>query len=513
MSVLIDDLDRCQPEKIREIVEAINFLVTAGECYIVLGMARQVVEYYLGNSFSTSIATMPTELLGLSEFEAKKPGARESAFANLYMQKLIQLQYNLREISDEQAVSMFENSSTPLPNALPSPVPTPEDVNRRPNFEAESRAVLRREHSLRKFLRGVQSWFMPVMGTALIVFAVMSQLEHSASAVQRLATFIHEASPTPAAAAPAGNHSQVTSSTAHTSSGASTSAVPSLGETKKTNSVTTGNSTNTTGAETLALVLPLHSAGESQVPSQLDAIRFGPSIFQILLLVTGLTFALWLVGTWWLVAIPEAQSAKDSESFVTALRDWTPVLLTLYKTPRGLKQYLNHVRFLAMLQRAQEPPTVKDDKQPLLRKIALFSVAGRNASKRDGILENLSQRAQIGFSKEPPIPDAILVALAAVESMSGLYEAIQRMADKDDSRPRTELSVDLLQELRKAAEDAAEHDGISNLTSFVAKLKIHREAFCQLNGGTPTAPPAPRRHRAGQMIMWSPRHGAEESER
>jgi KAP family P-loop domain len=40
--LLIDDLDRCSPEKIRDVIEAINFLVTAGECYILLGMAHQV---------------------------------------------------------------------------------------------------------------------------------------------------------------------------------------------------------------------------------------------------------------------------------------------------------------------------------------------------------------------------------------------------------------------------------------------------------------------------------------
>jgi predicted KAP-like P-loop ATPase len=34
--IIFDDLDRCQPEKIHEIVEAITFLATPGECYIVL---------------------------------------------------------------------------------------------------------------------------------------------------------------------------------------------------------------------------------------------------------------------------------------------------------------------------------------------------------------------------------------------------------------------------------------------------------------------------------------------
>lgn len=49
--VFIDDLDRCTQEHVLEVLECINFLVTAGDCYIVLGMSRRWVETCVGLAF------------------------------------------------------------------------------------------------------------------------------------------------------------------------------------------------------------------------------------------------------------------------------------------------------------------------------------------------------------------------------------------------------------------------------------------------------------------------------
>ena len=46
--IFIDDLDRCQPEKVVETLEAVNFLVTAGECAVVMGMDYKRVQHCTG---------------------------------------------------------------------------------------------------------------------------------------------------------------------------------------------------------------------------------------------------------------------------------------------------------------------------------------------------------------------------------------------------------------------------------------------------------------------------------
>src|ERR1044072_4203617 len=41
MLIFIDDLDRCRPENVLETLEAVNFLTTSGDCFVVIGMGRR----------------------------------------------------------------------------------------------------------------------------------------------------------------------------------------------------------------------------------------------------------------------------------------------------------------------------------------------------------------------------------------------------------------------------------------------------------------------------------------
>jgi HAMP domain-containing protein len=49
--VFIDDLDRCEPCKTAEMLEAVNYLVDSGPCFVVLGLARDVVEAQLAHHY------------------------------------------------------------------------------------------------------------------------------------------------------------------------------------------------------------------------------------------------------------------------------------------------------------------------------------------------------------------------------------------------------------------------------------------------------------------------------
>ena len=46
--IFIDDLDRCQPQNVVATLEMINFLVSSGDCFIVMGLARDWVEACIG---------------------------------------------------------------------------------------------------------------------------------------------------------------------------------------------------------------------------------------------------------------------------------------------------------------------------------------------------------------------------------------------------------------------------------------------------------------------------------
>ena len=47
LTIFIDDIDRCRPDQILVMMEAINFLATAGACFIVLGVDRDVLMHCL----------------------------------------------------------------------------------------------------------------------------------------------------------------------------------------------------------------------------------------------------------------------------------------------------------------------------------------------------------------------------------------------------------------------------------------------------------------------------------
>ncbi|MER9567178.1 P-loop NTPase fold protein [Mesorhizobium sp. M0571] len=75
--IFIDDLDRCNPATILEILEALNFLVSAGPCFIFLGIDRPKVIDALGAQ--------------LSNKKLDEVGETERNRSTLYLRKLINL--------------------------------------------------------------------------------------------------------------------------------------------------------------------------------------------------------------------------------------------------------------------------------------------------------------------------------------------------------------------------------------------------------------------------------------
>lgn len=51
LTIFIDDLDRCSEKRIMEVLEVVNFLVSSGQCYVVLGMAEEPVKRAICNHY------------------------------------------------------------------------------------------------------------------------------------------------------------------------------------------------------------------------------------------------------------------------------------------------------------------------------------------------------------------------------------------------------------------------------------------------------------------------------
>jgi photosystem II stability/assembly factor-like uncharacterized protein len=112
MVLLVDDLDRCQPATVLTVMEAVNFLVSSGECFIIFGMATSRVEAALALEFE-NIADEVAALEERSPAETKENSKRDRriGYVRDYLDKLINLEIIVPNRSDILP-NLLDNSPT-----------------------------------------------------------------------------------------------------------------------------------------------------------------------------------------------------------------------------------------------------------------------------------------------------------------------------------------------------------------------------------------------------------------
>jgi hypothetical protein len=104
--ILIDDLDRCRPEMVLEVLESVNFLVSSGDCFVVMGMARERVVRCVGLSFKDVASELLVTTPGPGDENVKpEEVARRQRieFAQQYLEKLINIEVPVPSPTDEQS--------------------------------------------------------------------------------------------------------------------------------------------------------------------------------------------------------------------------------------------------------------------------------------------------------------------------------------------------------------------------------------------------------------------------
>ncbi|NUO81176.1 hypothetical protein HUU05_13945 [candidate division KSB1 bacterium] len=101
MLILIDDLDRCRPENVLEVLEAVNFLVSSGDCFVVMGLDLTRVERCVGLGFKD----VAEELVDDPAQEANKDvgKSRREKFARQYLEKLINIEVPVPQPQAQQS--------------------------------------------------------------------------------------------------------------------------------------------------------------------------------------------------------------------------------------------------------------------------------------------------------------------------------------------------------------------------------------------------------------------------
>ncbi|HEX6368813.1 MAG TPA: YCF48-related protein [Longimicrobium sp.] len=94
MVIFVDDLDRCRPEQVLQVLEAVNFLVSSGECTVVMGLDRSWVTACVGLEFDR-IAQESAHLRGEAAEtadDAERARLNRARFAGDYLDKLINIE-------------------------------------------------------------------------------------------------------------------------------------------------------------------------------------------------------------------------------------------------------------------------------------------------------------------------------------------------------------------------------------------------------------------------------------
>ncbi|TDI98875.1 MAG: hypothetical protein E2O76_07420 [Caldithrix sp.] len=116
--ILIDDLDRCKPENVLEVLEAVNFLVSAGDCFVVLGLDLDRVERCVGLGFK-DVAEELLDDTDIPELQNNNDSQtigdagkrRRGQFARQYLEKLINIEVPVPEPSEAQARNLLVPSA------------------------------------------------------------------------------------------------------------------------------------------------------------------------------------------------------------------------------------------------------------------------------------------------------------------------------------------------------------------------------------------------------------------
>ncbi|HLM44213.1 MAG TPA: P-loop NTPase fold protein, partial [Myxococcaceae bacterium] len=113
MVLLIDDLDRCAPENVVKMLEAINFLVSSGKCFVVMAISRRVIEEYVSQQLGEAADNLSPLVVPVLEgqpapTEEEARQARRIAFARQYLEKLINVELPVPQLTQEHAARLTE---------------------------------------------------------------------------------------------------------------------------------------------------------------------------------------------------------------------------------------------------------------------------------------------------------------------------------------------------------------------------------------------------------------------
>jgi len=299
--VFVDDLDRCRGQNVVDLLEAINFVVSAGKCFVVVGMDRDQVRRGILANYKSEFVDIPKEAVRGGSIQAAR-----RRFADRYLEKLINIEVPVPEASHEQITSLL--ADTKKSSELPAGI----EARRRLRFIYDNGPAM----LTAVFLVGLFIWIYPYLKRPTLVEQDQLTLPVTSPA-----------SPQPAEQSVGFSVPQVYSS-----------------------------DKDLVGAKPLA------------------GFPWAQVVIVIALLVAA---GAYLARVW---VLAKQRPVSDSEPFRDALKLWTRVIFYIARTPRGVKQYKNMLRYQAMRLRA---PSGADEGKPGIDEADLVALGAISLVDRD----------------------------------------------------------------------------------------------------------------------------------
>ncbi len=353
--IVIDDLDRCKPEAVLSVMEAVNFLVSSGRCFVVFGMSTARVEAALALAFekiARELVELDASLPANATPEQRERAERERrrTYVRDYLEKLINLEITVPQRSDLPPEHLLAQTT-----------------------QDDSWTLMKQALAFWPLLLGAAVIFIGI-GLGRSEFGGLP-----ADAVGRGPAAIGTA-PTVSADADDGGGSAAPANPGSGSAGVDASS-PGAGA-KAASAVRLSDARSLSGRDSTPSMWPL------------------AAVFLAFVLVTG--------GVLVYRVRNSQRHVQDTQDFTDALRIWLPVVARRRSTPRLIKRFGNRLRYLAMLQQAELP-------EPPLRDLLLQRWRQRTRQGR----ARLAQERRARRAAHPALAEHRLVALGSLHQVFG----------------------------------------------------------------------------------------------
>lgn len=420
--IFIDDLDRCRPDKIGEMLEAVNYVIVAGPCVVVLGMEEEAVRAGLGLSFrelakEITLTPVPSPAPNPQTSPSDSPNrAARQSFAARYMKKLLNVVIQVPVLTEEQYFQLIsERADAPQ---------SPQEI---------------RDQKLSAYGRRAQFCLMALAAFTLSIVLGFLVAEFFGSYIS--------ASSSPQEA------------TVATVPAAATGTAP-VSETGNTSGVSTPAGQGAPSANPLMPVGPARfSPAAGALPGAWLSGTRGFVVAPLLALLLGIIIARLFQSN--------PMETSDSPDLKEAFRIWSKVMAEITNTPREAKRLLNRIRYLALVDDPLPPDL------PLWRRMFSSSApksSAPNAAPADHVSPETAEEGATSSATEH-LPSPVLVALTV--------EQAALLASSQAGEERKKSLQEKLSQAWRDHREAYPSDTVTRVNSF-------RERFSRIVQGVST---------------------------